>query len=137
MKQPISILFVCIGNSCRSPMAEGFARHHGAGLVEASSAGLYPASIIQPETIAVMAERGIQIEPRQPRSLLLTDPRAAELVVTLTGASVAPLLYGFSGREILWQVQDPIGQSIEIYRAARDQIERKVIALLQELGVRC
>ncbi len=133
MKQPLLVLFVCIGNSCRNPMAEGFARHLGAGLVEASSAGIYPARIIQPETIAVMAERGIRLEPRQPRSILLTDPKAAELVVTMAGASVAPLLHGFSGREIIWQVQDPIGQTIEVYRAARDQIEQKVIGLLEEI----
>ncbi len=130
---PVAVLFVCIGNSCRSPMAEAFAHYFGEGVVEASSAGLYPTSIIQPQTIQVMAERGIKIEPREPRSVLLADLSRTDVIVNMTGTAIGPLLHGFRGREVAWQVHDPIGQSPEVYRAIRDQIEQKVKALVEEL----
>ena len=114
-------------------MAEAFARHVGDGVVEASSAGIYPAPIIQPETIEVMAERGIRLEPRQPRNLLFEDPSKIDVLVDMSGVPVVRLLQSFAGREIVWQVRDPIGQTLEIYRQARDEIERKVVALLAEL----
>lgn len=132
-RPPVAALFVCIGNSCRSPMAEAFARHLSEGVIEASSAGLYPASIIQPETIQVMAERGITIEPRQPQSILLADLTRIDVIVNMTGSVLGALLHGFRGREVTWQMRDPIGQSLEVYRAVRDQIEQKVKGLLEEL----
>ena len=114
-------------------MAETFANHLGDAVLEASSAGIYPAPIIQPETIEVMAQRGIRLEPRQPRNLLFEDPTKIDLVVNMSGVPVAPLLQGFAGREIVWHVRDPMGQTPEIYRQVRDEIERKVVALLAEL----
>ncbi|HYM09834.1 MAG TPA: hypothetical protein VEU62_03835 [Bryobacterales bacterium] len=134
---PVRVVFVCIGNSCRSPMAEAFARQLGPGVVEASSAGLYPAPIIQPETFQVLAERGI--DPRiamalgPPSSLLLLNPADVDLIVNMSGLPLDPLLNGFTGRQIVWQVRDPIGQSLEVYRSARDQIEKKVAELLEQL----
>lgn len=114
-------------------MAEALAQHLGPGVIEPSSAGLYPAPIIQPETIQVMAERGIRLEPRPPRSLLLIDPKEYKLLVNMSGGPISSLLSGFTGREILWQVRDPIGQDIKVYRAVRDQIERKVVELIHKL----
>ncbi len=58
----VRVLFVCIGNSCRSQMAEGFARKYGKGLVESFSAGLMPAPIVQEDTHRTMAERGVTLE---------------------------------------------------------------------------
>lgn len=134
---PVRVVFVCIGNSCRSPMAEAFARQLGRGVVEASSAGLYPAAIIQPETLQVLAERGIDpglaAELGPPRSVLLLNPAGIGLIVNMSGVPLGPLLNGFTGRAIEWQVQDPIGQSIQVYRSARDQIEKKVAELLEQL----
>ena len=127
------VLFVCIGNSCRSPMAEALANHLGAGVVEASSAGIYPASIIQPETIQALAERSLRVEPRQPRNLLFEDPSRIDVLVNMSGAPVVRVLQGFAGREVVWQVRDPVGQSMEVYRQVRDEIEGKVAELLQEL----
>lgn len=114
-------------------MAEGFARRLGDGLVEASSAGLYPASIIQPETFVVMAERATPIEDRAPRRVLTVDGASIDLIVNMTTWPVAHALPGFTGREIAWQIPDPIGQSIEVYRQTRDLIERNVQALIEEL----
>ena len=64
--------FVCIGNACRSQMAEGFARHYGEGLFEAHSAGLAPAMRIPEETVKVMAEKGIDVSKLSENELLQT-----------------------------------------------------------------
>ena len=114
-------------------MAEAFAHHLAFELVEASSAGLYPALIIQPETVQVLAERNIELVPRSPRSIFFIDPAGIDLLVNMSGAPVAPILKGFSGREIPWRIRDPIGQPIEIYRQVRDEIEQKVRELIKEL----
>lgn len=114
-------------------MAEGFARHLGAGVVEASSAGLYPAPIIQPETFAVMAERQAPLEDRPPRRVLALNGADFDLIVNMSGWPVAHLLPGFAGREIAWKVPDPIGQPLGVYRQVCDQIERSVQALIEEL----
>ena len=127
------ILFVCIGNSCRSPMAEAWARHLGAGAVEASSAGLFPAPIIQPETIQVLAERGVPLEPRSPQSIHEVDGAAVDLIVNMAPSPVKLLLRGFRGREVPWPVRDPIGKSLDVYRGVCEQIEQRVTALLAQL----
>jgi protein-tyrosine-phosphatase len=118
-------------------MAEAFARQLGAGVVEASSAGLYQAPIIQPETLQVLAECGIEpgiaMALGPPRSLLQVDPAGVDLIVNMSGVPLDPLLNSFTGQQIVWQVRDPIGQSIEVYRSARNQIEKKVTELLEQL----
>ena len=114
-------------------MAEALARHLGAGVIEPSSAGLYPALIIQPQTIEVLAERGVRLEPRQPRSIFLADLSGIDLLVNMSGGDVKNLLGDFSGRVVEWQIPDPIGESIQVYREVRDQIERKVGELIAEI----
>jgi protein-tyrosine-phosphatase len=115
-------------------MAEGFAHHLGAGVIEASSAGLLPALVIQPETFQVMAERGIQLDQKhRPRSIYVVDGAFVDLVVNMASVPASRLLKGFAGREILWPIADPIGRTVEMYRAVRDQIEFKVVDLLEEL----
>ena len=72
MRIPASVLFVCIGNSCRSQMAEGFARARYDDLMEAASAGVQPAAIVQPKTIAVMERAGCLARRAIPREALRT-----------------------------------------------------------------
>ena len=115
-------------------MAEGFARARGDGLVQAESAGLYPADIVQPETIQVMAERGIQIGDRAPRPLKDLDGAAFDLMVNMSGLPLANLFRNFSGREIIWDVPDPIGRPVKVYRSARDHIEKRVEKLLEQIS---
>ena len=129
----VRIVFVCIGNSCRSPMAEALARHLAPELIEASSVGLFPAAVIQPETIQVLAERGITLEPRTPQSLLLMDANGTDLLVNMSGAPLEHMLSSFRGRHIVWNVKDPIGQPISVYRTVRDQIEKKVVELIGQV----
>ena len=114
-------------------MAEAWARQLGEGVLEPSSAGLFPARIVQPETFQVMAERDVILHDRPPRPLYTVDGSAVDVVVNMVPAPATPLLPGFTGREIAWKVRDPIGQPIETYRAVRDQIERQVKELIEEL----
>jgi len=114
-------------------MAEAFARKLGEGVVAAASAGLFPASIIQPETFQVMGERGARVEDRPPLSILGVDGAQVDLIVNMSGQRVAGFLRGFEGREVDWEVSDPIGRSLAVYRAVRDDLEKRVAALIEEL----
>jgi len=114
-------------------MAEALARQLGAGVLEASSAGIFPASIIQPETFRALAERQVSLESRGPRAVLEVDGSRVDLLVNMSGYPLAGRLAGFAGREILWRIPDPIGRTVEIYRQTRDQIEQKVLELIREL----
>ena len=113
-------------------MAEAFARHLGAGVLQATSAGVFPAPVIQPETYQVMQEHGVAVEQRAPRSVHAVDGASVDLIVNMAPMPVKSLLQGFRGREVPWPVRDPIGQAIEVYRAVRDQIERRVEELVEE-----
>src|SRR3954447_322194 len=79
------VLFLCIGNSCRSPMAEGFARCYGSDVMEVQSAGLAPANIIQPLTKLVMQEKNISLEGLFPKDLGSVDVRSFDLIVNMSG----------------------------------------------------
>jgi arsenate reductase (thioredoxin) len=127
------ILFVCIGNSCRSQMAEAWANHFGKGRVRAFSAGSHPLGVITPETYDVMGEKGISLEGQCSKGL--RDVPAAEMdVVVGMGCEVScPVPIGFKGRVVEWNIPDPYGCGIESFRTARDMIERQVRALLAEV----
>jgi protein-tyrosine-phosphatase len=117
-------------------MAEGFARQLGGGRIEALSAGLFPAALIQPETYLVMAERGIALDREQtPRSILELDGASIDVLVDMSGRPALRLLPRFQGRDIVWEVPDPIGLDLGVYRAVRDLIEQKVRGLLEELDL--
>ena len=130
---PARVLFICIGNSCRSQMAEGFARHHYSELMEVSSAGLFPAPIVQPETIAVMAEKGVSIEGQSPKPISAVDWKSMDLVVNMSGMPVLQEMPGFKGLNLMWLVQDPIGQSDKVYNKVRGRMEELVDGLAETL----
>ncbi len=124
------VLFVCIGNSCRSQMAEGFARAYGKGVWEAESAGLMPATIIAPLTREVMDERGIDLGDQFPKPLEWVKPETFGLIVTLCGC---PLPEAVDVPVRAWDIDDPIGQNLKVYRRVRDEIEALVRELLDEV----
>jgi len=115
-------------------MAEGFARHKYSDIIEASSAGLMPATIIQPETCQVMAEKGVSLEGMSPSELGLVEASRIDFVVNMSGLAVLHRLKGFEGGNIVWNVRDPIGEPIEIYRQVRGRIEELVDGLAARLG---
>ncbi|HEX3682982.1 MAG TPA: arsenate reductase ArsC [Bryobacteraceae bacterium] len=124
------VLFLCIGNSCRSQMAEGFARRYGADVMEAASAGLSPAGIVQPLTKKVMEAKNINIDDQHPKSLNSVPVRSFDVIVNMSGTKL-PVRVPMEVRN--WSVEDPIGCSEEVYLAVRDQIEMQVMLLILEL----
>jgi arsenate reductase len=124
------VLFLCIGNSCRSQMAEGFARRYGSDVMEPASAGLSPASIIQPLTKKVMEAKNIRLDGQFPKDLAGLDVQKFDLVVNISGVPLSSR-YPVEMRE--WRVEDPIGCDESVYTAVRDQIEMLVMQLILEL----
>ena len=123
------VLFVCIGNSCRSQMAEGFARAYGSDSIDAQSAGLSPAMIIAPLTKQVLGEKNVRIDDHFPKGLEMVARRPFDLIVNMSGAKLA-----IPGARVLdWPVQDPIGQKEEVYRSVAAQIEGLVMRLILDL----
>lgn len=132
------VAFVCVGNSCRSQMAEAWLRHLAGSepnpvAVEAVSAGLHPLGYITEETKEVMEEKNVSLAGQESKGLEAIDWQQVEILVNMTplpGRSVVP---GFQGERLDWKIPDPYGQPLRTYRRVRDQLERKVKRLLAEL----
>ncbi len=124
------VLFVCIGNSCRSQMAEGFARAYGADVMVAASAGLSPAAIVQPLTTQVMASRNVRIDGQFPKGMEILTREKFDVIVNMSGEKL-PVAPGAKTRE--WSVRDPIGQTEAVYKSVAEQIEGLVMRLILEL----
>lgn len=139
MPEPIHILFLCTGNSCRSQMAEGWARALGGERFAVESAGI-EAHGKNPRAIAVMAEAGLDISGQESTVVDEAMLRRADVVVTVCGHAdeLCPALPP-AVRKIHWPLTDPAkatGTEEEImaaFRATRDEVERRVRSLLAEL----
>ena len=123
------VLFLCIGNSCRSQMAEAFAKKYGADVMMARSAGLSPATVIAPLTKQTLAERSMSLDGHFPKLLDMTNRDNNELVVNISGDHVH--LRG--ARVIDWDVRDPIGESEQVFRTVADQLEGLVMRLILDV----
>jgi arsenate reductase (thioredoxin) len=127
------VLFLCIGNACRSQMAEAIARHSAADVIEASSAGLVPFGEIPGTTLAVLRERGISADGQSSKPLRPEDIIDADLVINMTGRS-GPAIFTEPAPHIEdWDVGDPYGSDLAVYRQILDQIEVRVEDLAQRL----
>lgn len=117
------VLFLCIGNSCRSQMAEGLLRHLTGDRYEAHSAGIVE-SFLRPETVAAMREIGIDISDQLSKKAEVYAGQAFDLVVTTCDEAkeVCPLFPG-AERTLHWSIPDPVGRGPAAYRAARDQLK--------------
>ena len=123
------VLFVCIGNACRSQMAEAFARRYGSGVLDPQSAGLAPAGFIAPDTRQAMLEKGIDLEDCESKGIEETG-NDFDLIVNLSGYPL-PLLVPSPVRD--WKVEDPISLDLDRHREIRDRIEGLVVGLIIEL----
>lgn len=124
------VLFLCIGNSCRSQMAEGFARRYGSDVLEPMSAGFSPAQIVQPLTKKVMEAKNINIDEQFPKDLGAIDVPSLDIIVNISGKALPPKI-PIEVRE--WKIEDPIGKSEELYLKVRDQLEHLVMRLILDL----
>jgi protein-tyrosine-phosphatase len=128
------VLFVCVHNAGRSQMAATLLNHHARGRVHARSAGSAPAGQLNPTVVAAMSELGLDLSEAFPKPLTDEVVRAADVVVTMGCGDACPLL---PGKQYLdWNVPDPAGQPIDRVRAIRDDVDRRVLNLLSEVGVR-
>ena len=124
------VLFVCIGNACRSQMAEGFARHYGSDALIPASAGLAPAARVAPDTIRAMREKNIDLSEHFPKPLRQLARVKFDAVINMSGA---PLGDGLKAPVEEWQVAAPIGMDYEKHCQVRDEIEQRVMKLLIDL----
>jgi arsenate reductase len=124
------VLFLCIGNSCRSPMAEGFAKCYGSDVMEAQSAGLAPAAIVQPMTKKVMEAKNINLNYLCPKDLGAVDLERFDLIVNMSGRRM-PINSALEVQD--WNIEDPIGKDESVYIAVRDKIEMMVMRLILDL----
>lgn len=128
-----SVLFVCVHNAGRSQMAAGWVRALSGGAVQVRSAGSMPAEQINPVAVEAMLEVGVDIRAERPKVLTADAVQESDVVVTMGCGDACPI---FPGRRYEdWALQDPAGQGIEAVRPIRDEIRRRVHALLLELGV--
>ena len=125
------VLFVCVENSNRSQMAEAFARIHGAGKIEAYSAGSRPSGKINPRAIAAMRELGYDLTTHSSKSLSQIPDIEYDFVATMGCGDECPLVR--AKRREDWDIPDPKAMEREQFRAVRDLIAVKVKAALEKL----
>jgi arsenate reductase len=140
MNKPFNILFLCTGNSCRSQMAEGWAKYYGRPLFEIQSAGIETHGK-NPRAIAVMKEAGVDISDQESTKVTEDMLTQADLVVTVCGHADehCPILPPGTKKEH-WPLEDPAKARgteeviMEQFRASRDDIKARVKDLLQHLS---
>ena len=126
-----SVLFVCVHNAGRSQMAAAYLEHLSGGRVEVLSAGSAPADSLNPVVVEAMLEEGIDLGSATPK--ILTDEAVAgsDVVVTMGCGDACPFYPGKRYED--WALDDPAGQGLEAVRPIRDEIRRRVQALVDEL----
>lgn len=127
------VLFLCVHNAGRSQMAAGFLRHHGAGRVDVLSAGSRPADQVNPAAVAAMRERAIDISGQIPQRWTDEELQAVDLVITMGCGDECPYHPGTRYED--WELADPAGLAVDAVRPIRDEIEARVLDLLERLGV--
>jgi arsenate reductase len=131
LKDVPEVLFVCVHNAGRSQMAAALMDRAAQGRVLVRSAGSIPASEIHPAVRDVMAEIGIDVSQEFPKRLTDEVVQAADVVITMGCGDACPV---FPGKRYLdWDLEDPSDKPIDAVRPIRDEIERRVRALLDEL----
>ena len=131
MSEKPEVLFVCVHNAGRSQMAAALLDHHAQGRVRVRSAGSTPADEINPAVIEVMTEVGIDLSKEFPKPLTDEAVREADVVITM-GCGDACAIY--PGKRYLdWDLPDPAGKPVDEVRPIRDEIDRRVRGLLDEL----
>ena len=131
MKEVPEVLFVCIHNAGRSQMAAALLDHHAQGRVQVRSGGSAPGEHINPAVANAMAEIGLDLSKEFPKPVTDEAVRAADVVITMGCGDVCPIYPGKRYED--WVLEDPAGKSVEQVRPIRNEIDRRVLALLAEL----
>ncbi|KAJ5475659.1 hypothetical protein N7539_007946 [Penicillium diatomitis] len=126
-----SVLFVCVHNAGRSQMAAGYLNHLAGDTIEVRSAGSAPVDSINPVVVEAMLEEGVDLTSQKPKILTADAVQASDVVITMGCGDACPF---FAGKRYLdWQLKDPAGQGLDAVRPIRDEIRRRVEALITEL----
>ncbi|MCS7482409.1 arsenate reductase ArsC [Umezawaea endophytica] len=125
------VLFVCVHNAGRSQMAAALLHHHAAGRLTVRSAGSTPANTLNPAVVESMAELGLDLTGEHPKPLTTDAVEAADVVIAM---GCGDTCHVYPGKHYLdWDLEDPAGQGVDAVRLIRDDIDRRVRALLAEL----
>jgi arsenate reductase len=127
------VLFVCLHNAGRSQISEALFARAATGRHEGRSAGTTPAERVHPEVVEAMGELGIDLGGRRPRKLSREDAEWADVVVTMGCGDECPYIPG--KRYFDWDLEDPKGRPVDEVRATRDEIDRRVRELVEELDL--
>jgi arsenate reductase len=125
------VLFVCVQNAGRSQMAAALLERYAGGRVRIRSAGSEPADAVHPVVVEALAEVGIDISAEVPKGLTDASVREADAVITMGCGDACPVYPG--KRYFDWELEDPAGKSLEDVRRIRDEIDRRVRALADDL----
>ena len=128
-----SVLFVCVHNAGRSQMAAGWVRHLAQDRIEVYSGGTDPGREVNAAAIEAMNEVGIDISNEFPKPLVTEIVQAADAVITMGCGDACPIFPGKRYED--WALDDPAGLGVEAVRPIRDEIRRRVVELLNDLGI--
>lgn len=126
------VAFICVHNSCRSQMAEGWAKHLGSDVFEVYSAGTENYPEVKPLALKVMEEVGVDMSSNHPK-LLSNIPDEVDYLITMGCNVVCPFIPNSKMED--WGIEDPSGGPIEDYRVARDIIKDKIINLIAKASI--
>jgi arsenate reductase len=127
-----TVIFACVHNAGRSQMAAAFFNDLAAPSARAVSAGTNPGTRVHPEVVVVMHEVGIDLDAAVPRRLTDDLAAQAQMLITMGCGDQCPMLPGL--RRADWPLDDPKGRPLEEARRIRDDIRRRVLALIQQEG---
>jgi arsenate reductase len=131
MSDSPEVLFVCVHNAGRSQIAAALLKRYADGRVRVRSAGSAPARDLNPAVVRAMAELDIDLSNAYPKMLVTEFVESADVVVTMGCGDACPV---FPGKRYLdWDLPDPAGKTLEEVRPIRDEIDRRVRALVDEL----
>ncbi|MEY3889220.1 MAG: hypothetical protein RLZZ90_347 [Actinomycetota bacterium] len=134
MDKKASVLFVCVHNAGRSQMAAGFLTELAGDRIEVRSAGTQPGDQVNPSAVAAMGEIGIDISENFPKKLTDESVKDSDYIITMGCGDECPY---FPGKTYLdWPLDDPAGQGVEAVRPIRDEIRKKIEALIAEIDAK-
>ena len=136
---PVRVLFICIGNACRSPMAEAVARRDASDVIEASSAGLYPLGRLPELTVETLETNKYSVEGLSSKCISREAVQRANLIVNLSGTPIEHLFSSGPSRlrdgQLIenWEVSDPYGEDPAIYQRILEELEQRIQGLASRL----
>ncbi|MEI8081206.1 MAG: arsenate reductase ArsC [Actinomycetes bacterium] len=132
MSDKPSVLFVCIHNAGRSQMAAAYLTYLAGDRVEVRSAGSAPADSVNAAVVEALLEEGIDIRAETPKVLTTEAVQESDVVITMGCGDVCPIFPGKRYED--WKLQDPAGQGVDAVRPIRDDIRRRIEALIAEIA---